>query len=312
MEENGNLPPRIEENIPPAMTRREMNEGGEKWLYRPIPCLDHGFIYLVDYMGNDHSIAAAARESRGRSAEKGGDDRGLIRRLYRDTHTSPFEMAEFKFHAKLPIFVARQWIRHRTANVNEYSGRYSEMSEEFYLPKEDILRYQSETNKQGRSGELTSEEKKFVLDLLRAEYAAQLSGYKKLLGMNVARELARVGLSVANYTEWYWKIDLHNLLHFLRLRLHTDAQYEIRVFAEAMARIAKDSMPLAYEAFEDYRLLAVTLSRMEIEFVKEHILAMPMPKALAFSLLQEKLQDRRGTETKEGIAKFERLGLVES
>lgn len=306
MEEN--LPPRISDSDEPATTRRVVSEGAEKWLHRPIPCLDHGYVYLVDYLGNDKSIAQAARVSFGRGTKKVSDDRGLIRRLYRDIHTGPFEMVEFKFHAKMPIFVARQWIRHRTANVNEYSGRYSEMSDEFYLPAPEVLRRQSKTNKQGRDEELTPEQKEFVLELLTAQYDLARKNYKALLGFDVAKELARIGLSVANYTEWYWKIDLHNLMHFLRLRLAPDAQYEIRVFAEAMARIVKDAVPIAFEAFEDYRLNSMTLSGMEIEFVKNHDHVWPMPKDLAVAILREKLGNK--TEADGAVVKLQKLGFV--
>jgi len=314
MEEN--LPPRIVEETELPTTRRAVSEGAEKWLYRPIPRLDHGFVYLVDYLGNDHAIAEAARVSLGRGTKKASSDRGLIRRLCRDVHTSPFEMVEFKFHAKMPIFVARQWIRHRTANVNEYSGRYSEMSDEFYLPEPDVLRKQSKTNKQGRDEDLTPEQKELVHDILLAQYDLARRNYRKFLEMDIAKELARIGLSVANYTEWYWKIDLHNLMHFLRLRLAPEAQYEIRIFAEAMAQIVKDSVPIAFEAFEDYRLKAMTLSRMEIEFIREHQGALPLPKGYALTLLCEILggeefrKDKRVAEAEDAVAKLEKLGLV--
>jgi len=306
MEEN--LPPRIDEDGEPATTRRVVSEGAEKWLRRPIPCLDHGYVYLVDYLGNDRSIAQAARVSYGKGTKKVSEDPGLIRRLYRDVHTGPFEMVEFKFHAKMPIFVARQWIRHRTANVNEYSGRYSVMSDDFYIPDPGTLRKQSKSNKQGRDEELSPEQKQFVLDLLLSEYDQQRKDYGRLLKIDLAKELARIHLSVANYTEWYWKIDLHNLMHFLRLRLAPDAQYEIRVFAEAMARIVKDAVPVAFGAFEDYRSNAMSLSRMEIEFVRDHEHAWPMPKDLAFAILRERLGNK--TETDGAVAKLQRLGLV--
>lgn len=302
------FPERIPGFDMPSVTLRRTTEGGEKWLGRPIGCLDHGFVYLVDYLGGDASIAEAARVSYGRGTKKAADDRALIRRLCRDVHTSPFEMVEFKFHAKLPIFVARQWIRHRTASVNEYSGRYSEMSDEFYLPAPEVLRKQSKTNKQGGDEELSPEQKKFVLDLLLEEYARQRRGYRELLDIDFARELARLPLSVANYTEWYWKIDLHNLMHFLRLRLAPEAQYEIRVFAEAIARITKDAAPFAFEAFEDYRLNAMSLSRMEIEFIKDHDHAWPLPRGIAFAILREKLGSK--AETDAAIAKLLKLGLI--
>jgi len=250
-------------------TARPVNPGAEQWLEKPIPCLDHGFVRLVDYMGNDAAIVQAARVSYGAGTKKVSEDRGLVRYLLRNVHTTPFEMCELKFHCKMPIFVARQWIRHRTANVNEYSARYSEVKDEFYLPDPDVLKKQSSENRQGRGEELTDEQKRRVLYLLRADYAQEYSTYEQLLGeIELARELARIGLSVAAYTQWYWKIDLHNLFHFLRLRLDSHAQYEIRVFAEAMARIVKDAFPVAWEAFEDYRLKAVSFSRLEIEVLK--------------------------------------------
>ncbi len=308
MEEN--LPARIVDETELPTTRRVISDGAEKWLYRPIQCLDHGFVYLVDYLGSDHAIAEAARVSYGKGTKKASDDRGLIRRLCRDMHTSPFEMVELKFHAKMPIFVARQWIRHRTASVNEYSGRYSEMSDEFYLPASDVLRKQSKINKQGRDEELADETKEFVRELLLSEYDLQRKGYHKLLEIDVAKELARIGLSVANYTEWYWKIDLHNLMHFLRLRLAPEAQYEIRVFAEAMARIVKDAVPVAFDAFEDYRLSAMTLSRMEVEFVsvRANDKVWPMTTDMALEILREALGNK--TDALAAIAKFQKLGLV--
>jgi thymidylate synthase (FAD) len=264
-----NLPDRIVDN--PVTTRRPVSEGAEKWLYRPIKCLDYGFVYLVDYEGDDNAIVQAARVSYGQGTKKVTDDRGLIRYLMRHTHTTPFEMVEFKFHCKMPIFVARQWIRHRMASVNEYSGRYSEMSDEFYMPDPVILKKQSTVNNQGRAGDLTLEQQQRVLSLLNQLYKDQYGAYRELLDdVGLAKELARMGLSVANYTQWYWKIDLHNLLHFLRLRLDTHAQYEIRVFGEAMASIVKDTVPLAYEAFEDYKLNSFSLSRLEIEIISSY------------------------------------------
>lgn len=261
-----NLPPRISENQ--VTTLRPISEGAEKWLYRPIWCLDYGFLYLVDYMGNDDAVVQAARVSYGQGTKKLASDAGLIRYLLRHLHTTPSEMVEFKFHCKMPIFVARQWIRHRTANVNEYSGRYSEMLDEFYLPEPSALRKQSATNKQGRAEELSPEIQQKILQLLRIDYGTQFGHYKEFLDFDLAKELARINLSVANYTQWYWKIDLHNLLHFLRLRLDSHAQYEIRVFGEAMARIIKDAVPITFEAFEDYRLGSMTFSRLELEILQ--------------------------------------------
>lgn len=232
--------------------------------------LDHGFVRLVDYMGDDNAIVQAARVSYGAGTKNVSSDRQLIRYLMRHRHTTPFEMCEVKFHVKLPIFVARQWIRHRTANVNEISGRYSEMVDEFYVPELEQIRPQSVINKQGRS------EDAFDTDEA-AEIQAQLSGtqrelyseYKESLDKNLARELARINLPLSLYTEWYWKIDLHNLFHFLHLRLDAHAQYEIRVFAEAMATITKELFPIAYEAFEDYRLNSIGFTGPEIKILQQ-------------------------------------------
>jgi thymidylate synthase (FAD) len=236
---------------------------------RVIPCLDKGFVRLVDSMGSDAAIVQAARVSYGAGTKQVSEDKGLIRYLMRHAHTTPFEMVEFKFHVKLPIFVARQWIRHRTANVNEYSGRYSVMQDEFYVPEAAQIRPQSVTNKQGRSEEtLSSEESSMILNLLQAGQTQAYSDYETLLEHNFARELARINLPVSMYTEWYWKIDLHNLFHFLRLRMDAHAQYEIRVYAEAMATIVREITPIAFQAFEDYALNAVRLTHPELKAMK--------------------------------------------
>lgn len=234
-----------------------------------IYCLDKGFVRLVDSMGSDAAIVQAARVSYGAGTKKVNEDRGLIRYLMRHAHTTPFEMVEFKFHVKLPIFVARQWIRHRTANVNEYSGRYSVMRDEFYVPDAAQIRPQSQSNKQGRSDETLSEaETAEILALLQNGQERSYQDYETLLEKNFARELARINLPVSQYTEWYWKIDLHNLFHFLRLRMDAHAQYEIRVYADAMAQIVREIVPLAYEAFEDYALNAVRLTNPEMKAMK--------------------------------------------
>ncbi len=231
--------------------------------------LDKGFVRLIDFMGNDAAIVQAARVSYGKGTKSVSEDRSLIRYLMRNKHTSPFEMVEFKFHVKLPIFVARQWIRHRTANVNEYSGRYSEMKDDFYIPELSQIRPQSISNKQGRAEEPFSTEKSEAIKNQIAEFQNKSFGeYNTLLDDGLARELARINLPVSNYTEWYWKIDLHNLFHFLRLRLDHHAQYEIRVYAEQIAEIVKMIVPLAYSAFEDYVLNSVSFSGAEIETLK--------------------------------------------
>jgi thymidylate synthase (FAD) len=215
-------------------------------------------------MGDDAAIVQAARVSYGSGTKKVHEDRGLIRYLLRHMHTTPFEMVEFKFHIKLPIFVARQWIRHRTANVNEYSGRYSEMKDEFYVPAIDQVRAQSTSNKQGRADEaFPIDEAERIIAMMESSQQQAYAEYQQMLSQDLAREIARINLPVSNYTEWYWKIDLHNLFHFLRLRIDAHAQYEIRVYAQAMADLIKPYVPMAYEAFEDYILKSQRFSRLE-------------------------------------------------
>jgi len=252
-----------------AETRRPTVPALEAMLYEPIPCLDHGFVRVVDYMGDDAAVVQAARVSYGKGTRKSTEDRGLIRYLMRHRHTTPFEMAEIKLHVKLPIFVARQWIRHRTANVNEVSARYSILDREFYLPRAEDLAVQSVDNKQGRGAPLTPEAAAEVLSLLRRDALQAYDTYETLLeGHQLARELARMDLPVNYYTQWYWKIDLHNLLHFLALRIDPHAQYEIRVYGEAMASVVRAWVPAVWEAFEDYRVGAFTLSRSMLAVVR--------------------------------------------
>lgn len=242
----------------------------EELIGKEIKCLDHGFVRLVDVMGDDGSIVQAARVSYGAGTKTVNEDRGLIRYLMRHAHTTPFEMVEFKFHIKLPIFIARQWIRHRTANVNEYSGRYSIMKDDFYLPDLEQIRPQSENNKQGRGDEsFPTEKANEIRDRLSSVQKDLYKDYEALLGDNFARELARINLPLSNYTEWYWKIDLHNLFHFLRLRIDSHAQYEIRVYGEAMAEIVKQIVPHAWEAFEDYSLNSASFSKPELLAIKQ-------------------------------------------
>ncbi len=244
----------------------------EEILEKEYKCLNHGFVRLIDYMGSDESIVQAARVSYGKGTKSVREDRTLIRYLMRHLHTTPFEMVELKFHVKLPIFVARQWIRHRTANVNEYSGRYSIMPDEFYLPMDEDIKPQSITNRQGRSDEeIPADKRKKVVEILLAGQKASFDSYNEMLEDNVSRELARINLPLSLYTQWYWKIDLHNLLHFLRLRIDEHAQYEIRVYALAMAEIVKKVVPLAYEAFEDYIINAITFSKTELKILNEFI-----------------------------------------
>lgn len=241
-------------------------------LEKEFKCLNLGFVRLIDVMGDDSSIVQAARVSYGKGTKTVNEDRGLIRYLMRHRHTTPFEMVEFKFHVKLPIFVARQWIRHRTANVNEYSGRYSEMKDEFYIPELEQIRYQSQINKQGRSEETLDENSsKEILQLLEANQLKSYEDYKVLLDKGLTREIARITLPLSNYTEWYWKIDLHNLFHFLKLRLDSHAQYEIRVYAESIANIVKVVVPLAWEAFEDYQLNSMYFSKQELKIIKKYL-----------------------------------------
>lgn len=255
-----------------AETRRPTVPALEARMYTPIPCLDHGFVRLVDYMGDDGAVVQAARVSYGTGTKKVSEDRGLIRYLMRHRHTTPFEMCELKLHVKLPIFVARQWIRHRTANVNENSGRYSVLDREFYLPRPEDLAVQSTNNKQGRGEVLDADSAAEVLRLLRRDAEQTYDTYEELLDTHhLARELARMNLGVNYYTQWYWKIDLHNLLHFLSLRIDPHAQYEIRVYGEAMAGLVKAWVPHVWEAFEDYRVGAVTLSRQMLDVVRRRL-----------------------------------------
>ncbi len=239
---------------------------------KEFKCLDKGFVRLVDFMGDDEAIVQAARVSYGKGTKSINEDRSLIRYLMRHRHTSPFEMVEFKFHVKLPIFVARQWIRHRTANVNEYSGRYSEMKDEFYIPDIEQIRPQSLLNKQGRSSDIFPENiANEIISTLQTTQEKLFKEYSELLEIDLARELARINLPLSNYTEWYWKIDLHNLFHFLRLRLDVHAQYEIRVYGEVIADIIREIVPLAYEAFEDYVLNSEFFSAQELNIIKSLI-----------------------------------------
>jgi thymidylate synthase (FAD) len=259
----------------PRMTLRAVSAGMEAHLYRARPVLDHGFLRVIDYMGDDAAIVQAARVSYGAGTRHVSNDEGLIRYLMRHWHSTPFEMCEVKFHVKLPVFVARQWIRHRTANVNEYSARYSILDREFYIPAPEHLAAQSTVNNQGRGEVLSGEEAARVLALLKSDAAQMYDHYEAMLSQDgqqgLARELARMNLPMNIYTQWYWKIDLHNLFHFLRLRADTHAQYEIRVYAEAMATVVKDWVPLAFAAFEDYRMGGVTLSAKAVAVLKRRL-----------------------------------------
>src|SRR5690348_4141321 len=252
-------------------TRRVTVPALEEILYEAAPVHDHGFVRVIDYMGDDGAIVQAARVSYGRGTRRVSEDKGLINYLMRHRHTTPFEMCEIKYHVKLPIFVARQWIRHRTANVNEYSARYSILDNEFYIPAPEHLATQATVNRQGRGAVIEGEAAQRVLDLLRADSERAYAGYAGLLNEDdkgapadptwpgLARELARINLSLNFYTQWYWKTDLHNLLHFLSLRADPHAQYEIRAYADTMLETVKRWAPMAYDAFLEYRLNAATI-----------------------------------------------------
>ena len=253
-------------------TLRATAPGMEQHLYTAHPVLDHGFVRVIDYMGDDSAITQAARVSYGRGTKSVSNDEGLIRYLMRHWHSTPFEMCEIKLHVKLPVFVARQWIRHRTANVNEYSARYSILDREFYIPAPDSLAAQSTTNNQGRGDVLEGAEAQRVLDILRDDSMRAYDHYEEMISQEgqqgLARELARMNLPANIYTQWYWKVDLHNLLHFLRLRADAHAQYEIRVYAEAIAKLVADWVPATYKAFEDYRMGGATLSATGLDCIR--------------------------------------------
>lgn len=257
-------------------TRRATVPALEAILYQAIPVLNHGFVRVIDYMGDDGAVVQAARVSYGRGTRRVSEDAGLIRYLMRHRHSTPFEMCEIKYHVKLPIFVARQWIRHRTANVNEYSARYSILDREFYLPAPEHLAAQSSSNRQGRGEVLEGAEAAAVLDMLRADAALTYDHYALMLNEDgadpsrkgLARELARMNLTLNTYTQWYWKSDLHNLLNFLALRADPHAQYEIRAYAEAMLETVRAWVPATCEAFGEYRLGAATLSASMLAVVR--------------------------------------------
>jgi thymidylate synthase (FAD) len=256
-------------------TLRPVAEGMEAHLHSAHPVLDHGFVRVVDYMGDDAAIVQAARVSYGRGTKAVSNDEGLIRYLMRHWHSTPFEMCEVKLHVKLPVFVARQWIRHRTANVNEYSARYSVLDREFYIPAPEQLAAQSTQNNQGRGATLEGQEAARVLEMLKRDSQQAYDSYEEMLSTDgqqgLARELARMNLPMNIYTQWYWKVDLHNLFHFLRLRADPHAQYEIRVYAELIGNIVADWVPLAWAAFADYRLGGVNLSGKAVAVLKRRL-----------------------------------------
>ena len=298
----------------------------ENRLYTPIPLLDHGFVRVVDYMGEDLSVVQAARVSYGTGmytrdegntgAKQRASSKRLIRYLMRQGHTTPFEMCEIKLHVKLPIFVARQWIRHRTANVNEVSARYSILDREFYVPEPEVIASQSVTNRQGRGDTLSYEQATAVQTLLQEDGLRAYDHYQELLNEDrdgnpdpgIARELARLGLTLGYYTQWYWKIDLHNLLHFLKLRADSHAQYEIRVYAEAiLEEIVKPWVPMVYEAFLDYQLNARTLSAQAIKMLRRLIVA----PGLAVFPSAEELYDGIDIDRREWGELMEMLGFMQ-
>ncbi len=264
-------------------TRRTTVAALEDILYQPLPVLDHGFVRVVDYMGDDGAVVQAARVSYGRGTKKVSEDRGLIRYLMRHRHTTPFEMCEIKYHVKLPIFVARQWIRHRTANVNEYSARYSILEREFYVPAPEHLAAQSRLARQGRSEVLEGAEAARVLEILKSDAERAYAHYEEMLNeredgrvidpdrRGLARELARMNLPIGVYTQWYWKIDLHNLLHFLSLRADAHAQYEIQAYAQAMLETVRRWVPLVHEAYEDYVTGGANLSAAALAIVRRRL-----------------------------------------
>jgi len=256
----------------PRETLRTVADGMEAHLYTAHPVLDHGFVRVIDYMGDDAAICQAARVSYGRGTKSVQNDEGLIRYLMRHWHSTPFEMCEIKLHVKLPVFVARQWIRHRTANVNEYSARYSILDREFYIPEPGHVAAQSSVNNQGRGAALEGAEAQRVLEILKADSARAYDHYEEMISQDgqqgLARELARMNLPANIYTQWYWKTDLHNLLHFLRLRADAHAQYEIRVYAEEICKLVADWVPAAYRAFADYRMGGATLSATALDCLR--------------------------------------------
>lgn len=273
------------------------------------PVLDHGFVRLIDYMGDEPAVTQAARVSYGKGTKQSSEDRGLLRYLMRHRHTTPFEMCEIKLHCKLPVFVARQWIRHRTANVNEYSARYSILEREFYVPKLADIQQQSTTNKQGRGEGLTEQDRLYVQAQMQQAADRDFDLYEELTfdgtededeGLNVSRELARINLPLSTYTEWYWKVDLHNLLHFLSLRADPHAQMEIRAYADEMLKIVRQWVPNIYDAFVDYRLNARTFSGQEMAILRRALAA--NPGALA--------QIERSLDLAEDVSKRERSDFM--
>ena len=264
------------------LTYRPVSRALEAILFKALKVLDKGFIRVVDYMGNDPSVVQAARVSYGKGTKKKSEDEGLIRYLLRHRHTTPFEMCEIKLHIKLPIFIARQWIRHRTASINEYSARYSILEDEFYIPKKYHLAEQSSSNKQGRDNEVDEDTAKKILKILKEDSYRCYKNYSWMLNeknsneydnnrASLSRELARINLTLNTYTQWYWKIDLHNFMHFLSLRADSHSQFEIREYGKVLLKILSKWTPLSYKAFLSYRLNSAELSMEAIDIIKRMI-----------------------------------------
>ena len=303
----------IEQQTQKNTTKRVTSPELEKILYEAIPILDHGFIRVVDYMGDDSSIVQSARVSYGKGTKKVSTDAGLIKYLMRHRHSTPFEMCEIKYHVKLPIFVARQWIRHRTANVNEYSARYSILDKEFYLPSKENLAAQSTSNRQGRGTVINGKQADNILEMLKKDAEQTYNNYEAMLNerydgtvideanQGLARELARMNLTLNTYTQWYWKTDLLNLLNFLSLRADSHAQYEIRAYAEAMTETLKKWVPITFEAFMDYRVGAMELS------AKGKLVIQKMIKGESCDFESSKLSKREWNELMESFGFNEKM-----
>ena len=294
-------------------TKRIISPQLEKILYEALPVLDHGFVRVVDYMGDDTSIVQSARVSYGKGTKKVSTDSGLIKYLMRHRHSTPFEMCEIKYHVKLPIFIARQWIRHRTANVNEYSARYSILDKEFYLPAKENLAAQSKNNRQGRGDLIDGEQANDILKILKEDAEKNYNDYEMILNerhdgtivneskKGLARELARMNLTLNTYTQWYWKTDLLNLLNFLSLRADDHAQYEIRVYADVMIDCLKKWVPITYEAFMDYRVGGMELSS------KGRLVISKMIKGESCDFENSKLSKREWNELMESFGFNEKM-----
>ena len=295
------------------ITKRVVSPALEQILYDAVSVLDHGFVRVVDYMGDDSSIVQAARVSYGKGTKKVSTDSGLIKYLMRHRHSTPFEMCEIKYHVKLPIFVARQWIRHRTANVNEYSARYSILDKEFYLPSKENLAAQSVSNRQGRGQVINGEQAENILEMLKKDAEHTYKNYELMLNekfdgstidesrRGLARELARMNLTLNTYTQWYWKTDLLNLLNFLSLRADSHAQYEIRAYADVMIDSLKRWVPITFDAFMDYRVGSMELS------AKSKVVVQKMLKGEKCNLENSNLSKREWNELMESLGFKEKI-----